>query len=279
MAIVYLLTNLENGKRYVGKTKHDLDRRWYNHIQDARGGSSYAIHAAIRKYGRESFNRAVLGEYTTEEEALLAEKKFIAKLGTFGENGYNMCEGGRGAIGFKHRPEAIAKLREASKGRKPSAIALQRSAEVRALGLSDKAKANLKAGQIRRRATQSITEEFRAKITEIIRARPSRGPVSTESNVKRSASLLLTWEKRKANGFVGTPLTEEHREKLAATTKAAWDSGKMSSRVAKPNCQDCGVEQTPENSSKSTKRSTGFDRRCRSCARTYMTNWRASSAG
>lgn len=73
MALVYLLTNLANGKRYVGKTKGSLDKRWYNHLADVKKGSPYALHAAIRKYGKGAFQREVLGEYATEEEALAAE--------------------------------------------------------------------------------------------------------------------------------------------------------------------------------------------------------------
>lgn len=59
MALVYLVTNIENGKRYVGKTKGSLAERWYNHVKDARAGSPYAIHRAIRKHGKQAFTREV----------------------------------------------------------------------------------------------------------------------------------------------------------------------------------------------------------------------------
>ncbi len=78
MAIVYLLTNLENGKTYVGKTKRALDRRWFQHCDDAKSGSTYAIHRAIRKYGKDAFTRSILGQFETEEEALASEKEWIA---------------------------------------------------------------------------------------------------------------------------------------------------------------------------------------------------------
>ena len=147
MAIVYLITNIENGKRYVGKTKHSLAKRWYNHVQEARRGRGFALHAAIRKYGSDAFNRKVLGEYPTEEEALIAERAWVLRLGTMGEGGYNLCEGGRGALGLVwteerrelmqevlNTPEAKAKMSEASKAAKaPPAVRAKISAEIKAL--------------------------------------------------------------------------------------------------------------------------------------------------
>ena len=60
MAIVYLLTNLENGKHYVGKTKGTLDKRWYKHVHEAKKGCSFALHGAIRKYGSNTFRRGIV---------------------------------------------------------------------------------------------------------------------------------------------------------------------------------------------------------------------------
>jgi group I intron endonuclease len=159
MAIVYLITNIENGKFYVGKTKGTLKSRWYNHCREAAQGRGFALHAAIRKYGFASFNCKVLGEYSTEEEALVAERDWVLQLGAMGPKGYNLCEGGRGALGMVwteerrekmvallNTPEATAKMSQASREAKSSLeFRAKVSAEVRALWADPVVKASRSA--------------------------------------------------------------------------------------------------------------------------------------
>ena len=45
---VYIVTNVMNGKQYVGLTK-SLEKRWDAHRRS--NGSAPALHAAIKKYG------------------------------------------------------------------------------------------------------------------------------------------------------------------------------------------------------------------------------------
>ena len=63
VGVIYLITNLLNGKKYVGQTIQRLNIRMNHH---RRGGDLY-IDRAIRKYGRENFKVEVLEEcYTVE---------------------------------------------------------------------------------------------------------------------------------------------------------------------------------------------------------------------
>ena len=36
MGNIYKITNLINGKMYIGLTTHDIDKRWHNHIKDSK---------------------------------------------------------------------------------------------------------------------------------------------------------------------------------------------------------------------------------------------------
>jgi len=114
--IVYLVTNRVNGKRYVGKTKRDLDRRWYEHVTHSHGGSeAMALYRAIRKHGPDAFDLSVLEECDTEEQLDEAEKRWIRELGTFGRE-YNMTEGGDGLKGYRHTEETKRRMSESRKG-------------------------------------------------------------------------------------------------------------------------------------------------------------------
>ncbi len=225
MALVYLLTNTVNGKRYVGKTNASLAKRWYKHAYIASVGGGFALHAAIRKYGPKVFKREVLQECDSEEDALRAEQEWVAKLGTLGDGGYNLCEGGRGAIGHVHSPESRAAMSDIakSKGQRPNALAIQRSAEVRAAGMSDEAKAALTEGQRRRRAEQPVTDEFRATMREVALKRAPRGPASAETKAKMAMAQTARWAERKASGITKSTayVTDEYRAKQSAAMKAA----------------------------------------------------------
>ena len=114
--IVYLVTNLTNGKRYVGKTKRDLGQRWREHVTHSHGRSEeMALYVAIRKHGADAFELSVLEECSSEETLNEAEKRWIRELGTFRRE-YNMTEGGDGLKGYKHTEDTKRRMSEARKG-------------------------------------------------------------------------------------------------------------------------------------------------------------------
>ena len=90
---VYTATNTVNGKLYHGKTEC-LQRRRRDHERDAKIGSDLPFHRAIRKYGKESFDWTVVGEFALESEANAMEIRLIADLPAHG--GYNVAAGGDG---------------------------------------------------------------------------------------------------------------------------------------------------------------------------------------
>ena len=120
MGWVYLITNTENGKQYVGKTVNKyLSNRWSGHKHSARNGSPYYFHKAIRKYGPDVFVVTPLGRFN-EPTLGLAEQLFITELGTRAPKGYNLTDGGEGVSGFKRTPEQCRKMSESLKGRRLS---------------------------------------------------------------------------------------------------------------------------------------------------------------
>jgi group I intron endonuclease len=53
--IIYLITNKENGYKYVGQATQGMNKRWQQHIQEALRMSDKPLHCAMRKYGNHNF--------------------------------------------------------------------------------------------------------------------------------------------------------------------------------------------------------------------------------
>lgn len=127
MCIVYCITNLKNGKKYIGWTNKTLDERWTKHVQNALvRNRSFMLSQAIRKYGDgdDVWRREVLLADLDVPSAKLHEIRLIAEHstnGTQGGHGYNMTDGGDGGtasgehnpfFGRQHTEESKQKMRE-----------------------------------------------------------------------------------------------------------------------------------------------------------------------
>lgn len=90
---LYCITNVLNGKKYIGITKRGAKARFRQHICDAKRYTT-VLHRAIAKYGSENFALSVLAHANSYDELLHLEKLAISEHGTAHPNGYNMTEGG-----------------------------------------------------------------------------------------------------------------------------------------------------------------------------------------
>ncbi len=173
--VIYVLTNLVNGKQYVGKTEDcqvDADgslRRWLGHIKSARSyNPRQVVHRAIRKHGAKNFSAEIVQRCRTVETLCKAEIHWIKKLRSKLPAGYNVTNGGEGVVGNKwslkarknlsqigvaqwQDPAYRANVLEAHKRRVARPEEHQRlSKAARKLWRDDDYRANHKAGQQRR---------------------------------------------------------------------------------------------------------------------------------
>lgn len=113
--IVYLLTNRENGKPYVGITIRSLQERLYDHLLAGKTSPRCMIDRAIRKYGHEAFVVRVLSTHETIRELNAAEFEWARQFNAFHPFGYNLKAGnGRGAMSEEGR----RRISVANKGKK-----------------------------------------------------------------------------------------------------------------------------------------------------------------
>jgi group I intron endonuclease len=105
---LYKITNLLNGKQYIGITNKPK-KRWRSHKSTNK---KYPISLAIQKYSQENFEFKIL-VIGTEEYIKELEIKAIAAFNTKAPNGYNLTDGGEGTTGWKSTPESREKCRTA----------------------------------------------------------------------------------------------------------------------------------------------------------------------
>lgn len=116
MFSVYLITNLVNGKVYVGKTKRKLYTRWLQHLSFSRQNRKTAISLALRKYGSENFTIHTIQTTSDDEELDRLERDWIFLMSSrVDQNGYNMTPGGDGgdtASGLKRSEKTVTLMKK-----------------------------------------------------------------------------------------------------------------------------------------------------------------------
>lgn len=96
MPYIYKITNLINGKIYIGKTLDTIEKRWKDHKSDSVRPrcEKRPLYSAMNKYGIENFIIEEVEE-CSEKELSEREKYWIEFYHSF-HDGYNATTGGDG---------------------------------------------------------------------------------------------------------------------------------------------------------------------------------------
>ena len=89
---IYLITNLINGKKYVGLTTTTVEARWASH--KCQSSTCTYLHKALSKYGHENFKIEELVSSWDKEFLEALETYFIMTLDCIAPRGYNLTSGG-----------------------------------------------------------------------------------------------------------------------------------------------------------------------------------------
>lgn len=91
--LIYSITNIINGKMYIGQTTKTLEQRIKNHKNSMVSGKDTHLYRAMRKYGWENFVFKVIVYANSQETLDELEAYYIKKYDTI-KSGYNMAPGG-----------------------------------------------------------------------------------------------------------------------------------------------------------------------------------------
>ena len=218
---VYKITNLVNGKIYVGLKSGSkfVNSYW---------GSGSLIRKAIAKYGKDNFSREVLAWCYTRDELEQTEIYWIAKLDAMNpEVGYNLTIGGHTTLGYKYSAEQLAS-KKTRNGQKQS----QETKEKISLSIKKYFAENP-------RPHIPHTDETKQKIGAAHKGKTT----SQETRDKLSAALS-----GENSPLYGVPLTEEHKQNISKNRKG---------KCCGPDHQDFGKHQTAERRANIGKANSG----------------------
>lgn len=112
---IYMITNLINGKIYIGQTIRKINIRFNQHINDSKKDKPKCyIHRAIKKYGKENFKIETIHIVYNQEEISSLEGFYIKKYkSNIRKYGYNLKKiDAKG--NHRHSNETKNKLRKQS---------------------------------------------------------------------------------------------------------------------------------------------------------------------
>jgi len=160
--IAYLITNTENGKKYIGITKGTLKRRYKTHLNLAKKAKdNIALYHAIRKYGSNAFTIEQIASSFSRKDLCALEIMLIAQHQTKAPNGYNMTDGGDGLKGYVQTPEQRAAHSAKMKLYHANKTADQRAAIGSAISKAKRGVPNLKARGNTNAVGSVRTKEFK----------------------------------------------------------------------------------------------------------------------
>jgi len=111
--IIYKITNIINGKIYIGVTRHSIEKRLIQHKSDAKRRKQCRLHNAMMKYGVDNFTIELIESIQTSDYNVATNREIenIKIYKSLDKTiGYNMTVGGEGVVG--HTPWSKGKTKE-----------------------------------------------------------------------------------------------------------------------------------------------------------------------
>jgi len=200
---LYRITNLINGKVYIGQAA-DVSRRWHDHRRAVKlNKPTQAIHYALIKYGLNNFEFIVIASCKSQEDANFTETLLVSQYDSFikNGNGYNVTLGGMNAPKTDEWKQAMKAWRNSLSEEEKAEIKTKQSEATRQQIAE---KGHPAQGRVVTQETRDLQRKIRLKnpieYTEKIRQHISEAHIgikdSDKTKSKKAASAKEAWEKR-----------------------------------------------------------------------------------
>jgi len=170
---IYQITNLQNGKCYVGSAV-SFRKRWKEHLRQLSNGNHHStvMQRAWNKYGEAAFEFKKL-LVCAKEDLIWFEQRAIDALKPV----YNICKVAGSVLGYRHTPEAKAAAAERARGntnklgRKESPEFCAKAKISRSMRKNNALSAETRARISEAHKGKSVPLELRAQISEKLKGR------------------------------------------------------------------------------------------------------------
>ena len=203
---LYKITNLINGKIYIGQTIEPT-KRWHQHKRDA-ADPKVPFHFAIKKYGNHNFEFEVIASCKAWEDANYIETLLVTQYDSFVANGkgYNATLGGMNAPKTEDWKQKMRDWHASLSPEDRKVISDKQSVsftkyikENGHIALGTKRTPEQRAAMAI--AQQNVTNRFDEAALKKMSESHIGHKASEESKEKVSISLIASWDKRNAIRF------------------------------------------------------------------------------
>lgn len=174
MGIIYKITNLANGKLYIGSTMHKFSKRKSEHLTALRKGYHFNSHlqSAWNKYGEENFIFEILENFQDDVDQIKILQRELELINLIIPQ-YNICKKTAGGkLGRILSDEEKKKIGDIHRGKKHSEETIFKIKEAR--------------------KKQIITEDHKRKISESLMGKSGKntGRKQTEEQKQKASKFL-----------------------------------------------------------------------------------------
>lgn len=198
---IYKITNLINGKYYIGK--HQT-----KNLNDGYMGSGKLLKYAIAKYGIENFRKEILHIFETEAEMNAKEQELVVVC----KESYNLNEGGKGGFSYINQSNIIK-----FKGKTHSDESKKKMGHPGnkySLGKTpwNKGKTGILSDKHLEILSMIKSEEHKRKISESIQEQ------LTDPNILKQRQNIMMYARSKKSKIT----SDITRKKISAANKKSW---------------------------------------------------------